>query len=154
MNDFFQIKITDRAREQMDQESKEFMADLGWYEEDMGRWIIVNSIVAEDYFDLSVDEIRQGIEVWRMQDGEFRSLMYFEHVGESKESLVIEFNIREVPALARYGNSGKDFIVPDDIAFQMEREMKYIAEESIPPGGGEACNWFQSEVARFFEAVK
>lgn len=148
---YFQIKISEGARREMDDESKEFMADLGWYEEDLDIWLVVNATVAEDYFDLDSGVIAGAITEYAVAGEPCKLIMCFDEVGESKESLIVEFVVREVPALIRQGNSDKGFIVSDDIAFQMEREMRFIAEELIPPNGGEACNWFRGELSRHFE---
>jgi hypothetical protein len=146
MSDYFQITVTEAARGALDQESKDFLAEMGWYEEDMARWIIVSPEQAEDYFDIDAADITNGI---RNFESPLKLIMHFEEVGQSRESLTVDFLVREVAPLIRQGNSDKGYIVPDDIAYQMERELTFLADEAIPPGTGNAVNWFRAELARF-----
>lgn len=103
-------------------------------------WVIRSATWCEDYFDLDKKDIETVIDEFESSSSLLMEL--------GDEDLVDLF-IRRVPGLVRQGNMDKGFIVPDDIAYQMTSELEMLAEEGIPPGTGDAINWFREAIAEF-----
>jgi hypothetical protein len=138
MSDYFQVKIVS----DLHAEGKEQMEQLGLSDD---YWVIRNAMWCEDYLDCDREDIEHHVAQNQVAGRDAKMVIS----DNSEDCILVEVIVREVPPLVRQGNSNKGYILHDDIAEQMATEIRDIGEEGIPPGSGEACNWFRAELERF-----
>lgn len=135
MSVFFQIKIKPGNG------TNNQLAFLGLSSD---HWVIRNAMWCEDYFDIDHEEIAHLCEIEPRDD--YRTMVISDN---SEDGQLVVCYVREVPPLIRQGNSEHVFIIPDDTAYQITRELIDIANEAVPPDSGDAASWFCSEIERF-----
>lgn len=135
---YFQVKVSTAI---VDPKITEVIDSLGLSSE---RWSIENATWCEDYFDLDASEIDNGCGFHMFAGTQLKLITFL-----FDEDVLVEMFVRRVPPLTRQGNADIGFLLSDDIAYQIAHEAKMISEEGIPPGTGDALNWFRDAITEY-----